>query len=90
MHFRAGWIYPLKDATRYDDEFASWVARMHTPALRAEAVRSVWDQAPAEARAHFQVRSDGSFLMDVAWMQGRKAPWGGVAGWVGLIASFAP
>ncbi|HNQ03191.1 MAG TPA: class I SAM-dependent methyltransferase [Thiobacillaceae bacterium] len=71
-------------------EFASWVARMHTPALRAEAVRSVWDQAPAEARAHFQVRSDGSFLMDVAWMQGRKAPWGGVAGWVGLIASFAP
>lgn len=23
MPFRAGWIYPLKDATRYDDEFGA-------------------------------------------------------------------
>lgn len=51
-------------------EFASWIARMHTPALRAEAVRSVWALAPGEAQSHFQVQPDGSFLMDVAWVQG--------------------
>lgn len=53
-------------------EFASWIARMRTPPLRAEAVRSVLAQAPAEARAHFQAREDGSFMLDVAWMAGSR------------------
>lgn len=72
MLHAAGFRSPQAHAWTLPAEFASWIARMNTPAPRAEAVRSVWDQAPAEARAHFQVRDDGSFLLDAAWMQAAK------------------
>ncbi|MDE1951286.1 MAG: class I SAM-dependent methyltransferase [Betaproteobacteria bacterium] len=51
--------------------FDTWVARMRTPALRVHALRDVWAQAAAEAKAHFQLQADGSFLLDVAWLQCR-------------------
>lgn len=50
--------------------FAEWTARMRTSELRAQAIRDVFERAPAEARQHFQVQADGSFRIDVAWMQG--------------------
>lgn len=50
-------------------EFPSWVARMRTPDLRARAIRDVWAGAAEEAQRHFQLRPDGSFQLDVAWLQ---------------------
>ena len=50
-------------------EFASWVARMRTSDLRAHAIRNIWACAAEEAQSHFQVRADGSFQLDVAWLQ---------------------
>ena len=45
-------------------EFASWVARMNTPAPRVAAIRSMWDAAPDEARRYFGVQADYSFELD--------------------------
>lgn len=65
----AGFRTPAADTWTLPAEFASWTARMRTPELRAQAIRDVFDGAPAEARAHFSVQSDGSFSLDVAWLE---------------------
>jgi len=65
----AGFQYPVSDVWRVPMEFASWIERMRTSALRADAVRDVFAQAPREAREHFALRPDGGFEIDVAWIQ---------------------
>ena len=67
----AGLAAPASDCWNLPMEFASWTARMRTPTLRADAVRDVLAQAPQEARQHFAVQPDGSFRIDVAWLQTR-------------------
>lgn len=47
-------------------EFATWIARTQTPALRAEAIRSLQTEAPSSLRAHFAVGGDGSFDIESA------------------------
>ncbi len=42
-------------------EFASWIARMHTPAAKADVIRTMLDEAPAEVRGALRVEPDGSF-----------------------------
>jgi ubiquinone/menaquinone biosynthesis C-methylase UbiE len=46
-------------------EFASWTARMRTPALQAEAILALQQRVGAETRAHFAVGEDGSFDIDI-------------------------
>ncbi len=48
--------------------FKAWIARMHTPELRVEAVRSVFAGAAPEVRDYFRVQDDCSFEIDCAWM----------------------
>ena len=67
----AGFAAPASDSWTLPMEFASWIARMRTPALRADAVRDVLAHAAQEARQHFDVQPDGSFRLDVAWLQAR-------------------
>jgi SAM-dependent methyltransferase len=45
-------------------DFASWIARMQTPPLRAAAVRALQDTAGAATAAHFAAEPDGSFTID--------------------------
>jgi SAM-dependent methyltransferase len=45
-------------------DFASWIARMQTPPLRADAVRSLQATASAAVSAHFAFEPDGSFMLD--------------------------
>jgi ubiquinone/menaquinone biosynthesis C-methylase UbiE len=45
-------------------EFASWIARTHTPAPHVQAIRSLQEMAAAEIRSHFAIEPDGSFLLD--------------------------
>jgi len=45
-------------------EFASWVKRMNTPEVHAQAIRSLQDRAGAEIARHFEMEADGSFTID--------------------------
>lgn len=42
-------------------EFASWVARMRTPALQIEAIRALQQGAPQEVSQALHIEADGSF-----------------------------
>jgi len=44
-------------------EFASWVARMETPADRVAVIRSLQEGAPREVREALQIEPDGSFTI---------------------------
>jgi len=68
---RAGFA-PLEIATdRMRLEFASWIARMRTPPLIAEAIRNLWAAAPNEVAAYLEIEGDGSFSVDVATILAR-------------------
>lgn len=49
--------------------FDAWIGRMRTPDLRAQAIKDVFARATEETRRYFQVMADGSFAIDVAWLQ---------------------
>lgn len=51
-------------------EFSAWVQRMATPAAMVAAIRSLQEQMPGEARRHFEVEAEGSFWIDVLWLNG--------------------
>lgn len=55
------WLLPMV--------FDTWVARMRTPELRVAAIRDVFAQASDEVRQYFRVQPDGTFNIDVAWIQ---------------------
>lgn len=69
----AGFADPEVTTWRVPARFAAWTARMRTPELRAAAARDVLVAAPEEARRHFAVEPDGSFLMDAAMLVCRRA-----------------
>ncbi len=69
----AGFAEPETTTWRVPARFAAWTARMRTPERRAEAARDVLVAAPEEARGHFDVEADGSFLMDAAMLMCRRA-----------------
>jgi SAM-dependent methyltransferase len=54
-------------------EFASWVARMRTPEVHVQAIRSLQARMPADVLAHFAVEPDGSFMLDTATIEARAA-----------------
>ena len=53
-------------------EFASWIARMQTPPDRAQAVRAVLQQVPAEVHEALQTEADGSFTLQTGLWLARK------------------
>ena len=61
----------VRERWRLPIEFASWVARMRTPAERVQAIRSLWASAPDEVCEHYSVRPDGSFMLDVVMIEAR-------------------
>jgi ubiquinone/menaquinone biosynthesis C-methylase UbiE len=61
----AGFEAQVRERWRLSIEFASWVARMRTPAERVAAIRSLWHSAPDEVREYYGVQADGSFMLDV-------------------------
>ncbi len=44
-------------------EFASWVARMHTPESAVAAIRALQNGAPHEVQAALGIEADGSFVL---------------------------
>ena len=65
----AGFGPPVSDCWTVPLEFTVWTERMRTPELRVQAIRDILAHSAAEARQHFQVKEDGSFSLDVGWMQ---------------------
>ncbi len=55
-------------------EFEGWVARIGTSAARIEALKTVFDELPGEARDYFSVSQNRSFAIDAGWFEARKAP----------------
>ncbi|MHA6883718.1 class I SAM-dependent methyltransferase [Ralstonia pseudosolanacearum] len=49
--------------------FDSWIARIRTPQVRADAIRDVFDRAPDEARRYFAVAEDHSFAIDAMMVE---------------------
>lgn len=50
-------------------DFASWIARMRTPATHVEAIRSLERLASSETVRHFALEPDGSFTIDTATIE---------------------
>jgi SAM-dependent methyltransferase len=60
----AGFALRGHQAWKVRIDFASWIARMRTPADRAAVIRGLWEGAPAEVQRHFEVEPDGSFQLE--------------------------
>lgn len=45
-------------------DFATWIARMATPAVNVQAIRALQTSMPREVADYFQLESDGSFTID--------------------------
>lgn len=68
----AGFV-PVTVAThRLRMDFAGWTARMDTPPAISSAIRYLQDRLPEDARRHFAVEADGSFLLDTVWIEARR------------------
>lgn len=61
---RAGFAVEAMTPRRLRMEFAVWTARTRTPALHADAIRSLQEGAPAAVREGFAIGPDGSFDLD--------------------------
>ncbi len=69
---RAGLVPGAVAAYRIRLEFTSWVERMRSPPVMIAAIRALQDTISASVRHHFQIGSDGSFDLDVAFFQASK------------------
>lgn len=70
---RAGFAPGAVTERRLRLDFASWIARMHTPPLQADAIRALQAHMPEEVARHFAVEPDGSFMLDTMVMEGTPA-----------------
>jgi ubiquinone/menaquinone biosynthesis C-methylase UbiE len=68
---RAGFDIEAVNRRQIRMDFPTWIARMRTPQLQAEAVRALQRQASAEVRDHFAIEPDGSFQLDVMVLRAR-------------------
>ncbi|CAB3682847.1 class I SAM-dependent methyltransferase [Trinickia soli] len=66
---KAGFEASVRERWRLPLEFKSWIARMRTPDDRAQAIRSLWSNAPDEVRQYYGVKDDGSFMLDVLMIE---------------------
>ncbi|MFG1416398.1 class I SAM-dependent methyltransferase [Xanthobacter sp. V0B-10] len=69
----AGFVVEETREHRLRLEFSSWVARIRTSALHADAIRSLQQGASAEVARHFEIEPDGSFTVDTLSLVARAA-----------------
>ncbi len=61
---RAGFKVGETHMHRLRLDFASWLTRMATPTVQADAIRALLAQAPAEVRDYLRIESDNSFSIE--------------------------
>jgi ubiquinone/menaquinone biosynthesis C-methylase UbiE len=67
----AGFVTTGTKARRLRLEFATWIARMQTPALQTDTIRALQAGASAPVAAHFELEPDGSFVIDTVAIEAR-------------------
>ena len=60
---------PVRRRIRLD--YQSWLVRMQTPPVLADAIAALMDQAAPEVRTYFAVEPDRSFMLDTASLLAR-------------------
>ena len=65
----AGFAPTAMRSARLRLDFASWIARIGTPAVHAEAIRSLQRGAPDAVQRHFAIEADGSFTLDTVLLE---------------------
>jgi len=68
---RSGFAIDGMTTRRLRMDFPVWIARTRTPAVHAEAIRSLQTGAPAVVKDHFAITDDGSFDIEVATLMAR-------------------
>ncbi|NIY48251.1 class I SAM-dependent methyltransferase [Cedecea colo] len=58
---------------RLNLEFSSWIARMRTPAVLADAIRAYQQSASDEVRHYFELQEDGSFSSDIVMLEAARS-----------------
>ncbi|MNC29720.1 putative methyltransferase YcgJ [compost metagenome] len=53
-------------------EFSSWIARMRTPTVMADAIRAYQQSASDEVQLYFDLQADGTFTSDIVMVEARK------------------
>ena len=69
MAQRAGFSVSTVTMSRLRMEFASWIARMKTPQLHAEAIRSLQARMSDDVARYFAFEADGSFTIDAMMLE---------------------
>lgn len=69
----AGFVPGTVTRRRLRLDFAAWVARMRTPELHVQAIRSLQKRMSLEALDYFATEPDGSFTIDVAMIDASPA-----------------
>lgn len=69
MAAAAGFVPRIVANRRLPLDFAAWIARMNTPELHAQAIRSLQSRVAEEVRAHFAIEPNGSFTIDVMTLE---------------------
>jgi hypothetical protein len=70
---RAGFALEAVTRRQVRMDFPTWIARMRTPKIQADAIRALQIQASEEVRSHFAIEPDGSFQLDVMMIRARAA-----------------
>ena len=65
----AGFALDGRREHRMHLDFATWVERMRTPAVQVQAIRALQAAVSDEARSHFAIAPDGSFMLDVLMLE---------------------
>jgi SAM-dependent methyltransferase len=61
---RAGFARIAATPRRLRLEFSTWIARMATPDMHVQAIRSLQARMSSDLRAYFAIEPDGSFTVD--------------------------
>jgi SAM-dependent methyltransferase len=69
----AGFVCAEPKRRRIRLEFTSWIQRMQTPKVQADAILALMAQASGAVHAHFGLEPDGSFQLDTASVVARKS-----------------
>jgi ubiquinone/menaquinone biosynthesis C-methylase UbiE len=69
MLTEAGFVVGAQATWKLPLDFSAWVARMKTPTLYVDALRSLLLNAPGEVIDYFRVAEDGSFTLDTLMME---------------------
>jgi hypothetical protein len=62
---RAGLVAGEARQHRLRLDFQSWLDRMRTPKVQADAIRALYAAMSADVRRHFAIEADNSFTIDV-------------------------